>query len=95
LHTVRKTRYGALLNGRLNESGRKDMIVGPRHGSGRHKHMGPDPSALDFAGMPDPRALGLEDMSDPSKLGLQPCHTQARPKTLKTFSIFLIFFLKK
>jgi hypothetical protein len=28
-------------------------------------------------------------------LGLQPCHTQARPKTLKTFSIFLIFFLKK
>ena len=51
------------------------MIVGPRHGSGRHKNMGPDPSALDFAGMPDPRALDLEDMSDSSKLGLQPCHT--------------------
>jgi len=68
------------------------MVVKPEHGSGRHKHMGPNPSALDFVGMPNPRTLGLEDMSDPSKLDLQPCHIQARPKTFKTFFIFLIFF---
>ena len=63
-HTVRKKRYGALLNGRFNESRRKDMVARPRHGSGRPKHMGLDP-----------RALGLEDMSYPSKLGLQSYHT--------------------
>jgi hypothetical protein len=29
-HAVRKKRYGALQNGRLNEFERKDMVVKPR-----------------------------------------------------------------
>ena len=30
-HAIRKKRYRALLNGILNESGRKDMVARPNH----------------------------------------------------------------
>jgi len=79
LHAIRKKRYGALLNGRLNKSKRKDMVVVSRCGSGIPRressmvikpiHVSPDPSDLNLATMLDLSALDLANNARPKVCG--------------------------
>ena len=89
-HDVRKKRYGALLNGRLNKSRRKDMVVISRCGSGIPRHessmvvkprrVRPDPSDLNLATMLDLSALDLANYARPN---VCESSSHTRPKILK------------